>query len=93
MRIRLFLLIKNLTLSDANNLYGYIQRFPLPTDGYRIDYWAHTRMEEFFANRYQQILNGEEITPFYNDEADEKKGYFVRVDLEYPEVNYIIFYL
>lgn len=58
-----------------------------------MDYYAQARLEKFFAERSEQIDRGEEITPFYIDEADEKKGYFVRADLEYPEVGYIIFHL
>lgn len=54
---------------DCNNLYGHSMSQPLPYDGFK---WAHD-CESFSPERIKNIPD------------DSKIGYFLEVDLEYPE--------
>ena len=55
---------------DANNLYGYAMRRPLPTVGF---VWVDVTERE---NRAEFILQQQD---------EQEDGYFLEVDLEYPE--------
>ena len=63
---------KKILYMDATNLYGHSMSQPLPYD--QIELWhGHP---DFYKNKLDDILNNPE---------DSDIGYFVEVDLRYPD--------
>ena len=71
---------------SANNLYGSAQTLPMPKGKFKwISETQKETMQKFFNHRHKKFKNKQKMLDWREFFEDEGKGYFIKVDMEYPD--------